>query len=650
MKRGMPFSLAIQGLVLVVAAGAVFAAKGKGADIDLPGKGFPKLDEAELTLTKVPYDETASAVVLLDALRIDWTGERGSERDIFRRVKILSQDAVDEYGDFKYTLRGDWRVTKAEARTILPDGTEIDASDAVNTEISSIGDKVLTIAFPKVEVGAILDFHLNIWSDYWLQTETYSVQERIPILHSRFIMMIQDGVVFRTAGRGMSSEAIKPKVRNVAGGKSYTWSFDDLEAVPREPNQPPLEDISQTLYFIPTEWKSSVYVALTKDYKSWIKRRTEQWDTWMREKSYDAVKLARQVTRDITAPREKADAIRQAIRERVTLDYRSPYPSRSSADEVLTSGSGTTADIAATAVAMMREAGLKADLVTIRRRPAWPVVGEIPIPDLYDDLMVRFAAESGDVYFYPAADVKAGRLPWMASGVPAVVFDGKSEAPTEVPDFDARSNSSSRTFNGTLDAEGTLSGKSTLTFTGIAAETWRRRLASADEQNRREAVRDFLRNQVPTATLDAMEVENVEGDANSVTVKAEWHAEGYATPAGKRLLLNPRLFARISATDWPEKERRYPIDLQMAFETNDVVLIRLPEGASIGALPKPRKLESPGIGIYESSCLKAGDNLTGKRHFRLDRYHFGPDAYAPLKRWFSDIAASDEDPVVINLP
>jgi hypothetical protein len=46
---------------------------------------------------------------------------------------------------------------------------------------------------------------------------------------------------------------------------------------------------------------------------------------------------------------------------------------------------------------------------------------------------------------------------------------------------------------------------------------------------------------------------------------------------------------------------------------------------------------------------KRGNTLVLKRNMQLNVYRFPVQSYPGLKRWFGDIAAADEKPVVVQL-
>jgi len=82
------------------------------------------------------------AVALLVAEQNVWT--TAGDTDILRmryvrRIKILTEAGIEEHGDFHFDLWGDWRLQRVMARTIAPDGSEVDAKGASSTKSPTRG-------------------------------------------------------------------------------------------------------------------------------------------------------------------------------------------------------------------------------------------------------------------------------------------------------------------------------------------------------------------------------------------------------------------------------------------------------------------------------------------------------------------------------
>ena len=381
--------------------------------------GFPAINDAQRKLDRVPFAPGAPASVLLEVRQNEWI-ELGPTYYLrlrhFRRTKILTEAGAADHGDYSLNLYGDWRVKEVEARTVLPGGSIVEAAGGVFHEKSDAGFQVVTVAFPRVSKGAILDFHITVASDSW-GVPPWQIQERLPVLESRFLLFPPEELKYRVARQRFPEDLRAEKVR-LGNRDGFVWRLADIEPLSDAPNLPPMDDISKALYIIPEEYHDGGYVTpIARDWQSWGKHEDRFWDDWMKGGQGDAQALAKQVAGEAASPIAKAEAVRRALRDRVRVEYLSSDPQQTSPDSVLAKGVGSSADLAGTAVAMLRAVGVDAALAAIRRRSAGTIPAEFPVPVLFNDYLVRLPAGSEPAYFSPSADSPASILPWDCTGI-----------------------------------------------------------------------------------------------------------------------------------------------------------------------------------------------------------------------------------------
>jgi hypothetical protein len=615
--------------------------------------GYPAISEEHAALTEVPYAEGAPAVVLLEAVEYDWDGLESRRDRFFRRLKILDEDAIEDYGSFRYTLYGDLHIASIDARTVLPDGTVVNAKEGINREKSDDGMQMIQIAFPQVQVGAILDLDIQYTSSAW-SVEPWTIQEWIPILETRFVMKPPTGLRFRIMPYRLPPEKTQPDyaVSVAGGGKAYIWHFRDVKALPDIAHLPPMEDVSQRLFVILQQYKDAYnFIPIAADWKTWGERRNENWEEWFK-RDHDAVAaLAKELAPAEGDALQKAEAIRQGLHERMRISRVNRFYGEDTPDQELNSGSASTGAMAGLAVVMLRAVGVDADLVAIRRRSDGIAPVEFPIPRLMNDLMVRIPdGRGGTTFFTPSSEQDVKRLPFDFSGILAFPLDGEAAQPVPVPDFKAVQNQTRRMVRATLHPDGKLEGKSTETFAGVAAERWGNRLRDDSEDERRERIERSLQRALPGLALNSLEITGLEEGAKRISFKCEWEVEGFATVAGSRLIFNPNLFGKLAADDWASETREYDIDLGANYETQDTFMLRMPENVAEVTVADPISLTAdPPVGLHEASYTFRGETLVVKRHHRIDIYRIPAKYYGDVRQWFSQIAATDEKPAVVEL-
>jgi hypothetical protein len=619
-------------------------------DLFLPD-GFPELTKEHEQLTEVPFAKGAPAVVLLEAQQTEWDENLIFRRiHYYQRIKILHEDGIERYGDYDLQLWGDWRVKKVEARTILPDGTVVDAEDGIFQEESEeSGRKQIRVAFPQVKKGAILDLHMVYTTNPWF-VRPWEVQRFIPVLESRFILIPPQGLRFRTHVQGFPEELNQPLKGRFKRGHGYVYRFHDVEPLEPEPHMPRVSDVTKKLIVIVERFRNaSSFLGIASDWEMYSGLMHDIWESWIDSGSSDAEALAKQVAGDLQDPIAKAEAIRRALRERVRVELIWRGRIHDAPNEVLSKGYGYSGDVAGTAVAMLRAVDVEAHLALIRRRTAGTIPREVPIPALLNDALVKIETDQGPVYFSPVSDMQVGLLPWDCTGVLAVPAEEEVTEPMLIPDLPADRNRVVTKTEAQLQPDGTLVADTTLTYEGAAAELMRRKLKDLDPDTRRLRLQQRLGVHLEEIDLQTVEIEHLTDFEKDLTVTCHWVGPRYARRAGSRLLINPNLFARVDSEDWASPTRQFAIDFERAYERIDELIVELPDGVTKIQPPGQADLNAGAVGFYKVRNEAGAEQLKATRHMRLNLYRLPASSYDGLRKWFGAIASADERVAVISI-
>jgi hypothetical protein len=641
---------ALLSLCLLTASLASARSGPDARDLFLPD-GFPELTKEHEQLTEVPFAKGAPAVVLLEAQQTEWDENLIFRRiHYYRRVKILSEDGIETYGSYGLQLWGDWRVKKVEARTILPDGTIVDGEDGIFREESEDRrSKQIRVAFPQVKEGAILDLHMVYTSHPWY-VRPWEVQQLIPVLESRFILIPPEGLHFRTHVQGFPEELNQPLKGRFKRTHGYVYRFHDIEPLEPEPHMPKMSDVTKKLIVIPEHFRNATsFFGIASDWKMYTGLMHDYWNEWIDTGSSDAESLAKQVAGELQDPVAKAEAIRRALRERVRMERISDGTIHDSPDEVLSTGYGTSGDIAGTAVAMLRAVDVEAFPAEIRRRTRGTIPREVPIPALLNDALVKIETDQGPVYFSPVADMEVGLLPWDCTGVLAVPAEEDVTEPMLIPDLPADQNRIVTKTEARLQPDGTLIADTKLTYEGAAAELMRRKLKDLDSDERRLRLQQRLGVHLEEIDLQTVEIEHLSDFEQDLTVTCHWVGPRYARRAGSHLLINPNLFARVDSKDWASPARQFAIDFERAYERIDELVVELPDGVTKIQPPGQADLNAGAVGFYKVRNEAEAEQLKATRHMRLNLYRLPASSYDGLRKWFGAIASADERVAVISL-
>jgi hypothetical protein len=201
---------------------------------------FPSITAEERALTAVPSQPNAPAVVLVRAGKLQMMDpakqEVSSILQVRVRIKILTEAGKD-LGNARIAHSGSFRLQGIEGRTVLPDGTVVPLpKDAKfqRTASSSRRLYVTTVAFPAVQVGAILDYQYTVRWDSIFFLDPWYFQDRIPVLHSEIVYEVPNSLQAASWKSDPMRVGIRSETgKSLAGSRVRAWA-DNLPAVPEE--------------------------------------------------------------------------------------------------------------------------------------------------------------------------------------------------------------------------------------------------------------------------------------------------------------------------------------------------------------------------------------------------------------------------------
>ncbi len=637
--------------IAVLAAPSAFAAStGELRKTILTGS-YPDLTEEQKNLKEVPFAPGAPAVVLLSVRQDQWEA-RGSQLtknvQYFRRVKILTQAGVEKYGNFKSFLFGDLRPETVKGRTILPDGTIVSADDLFQRASTDPGVRTLSIAFPQVQVGAILDVYYTMNADegYGFYVWPFQVQEDLPVLECRYAIAPAPGLGWAPAFQSMPTTAPQ-RVKLANRREYYTWAFENIEPLPVEPNMPPAEALARVVYIRSLSYQGQgVALPLAESWATYAKRYSDDYKEWFKLKHAAIDQLVASATAGLADPVQKAEALRRALRSKVKYGFSGNQVK--TPDDVLAVGHAPSWHIANVGLYMLRAAGLSAELLESRRRSEGIVPPQFPLPMLLDEYLLRVTLPAGVLYYAPAYDLPVGKLPADLRGATAIVLTEGTTAPIQLPPLTAAENKVVRTTTGRLTAEGKLTATTVATYALVPGDAWRRRLYDADDARRREMLREELPYR--TAEVTSVTVDKLDDPLADLTITFAWEAENVLESAGDRVLFNGVLFDRVRMSDWAATTRQFVIDLGDPFDHTDKLEIELPPGVTDVKRADSARATVENLGHFEAWDATTPTKIVSRRAMRLDHSQFSAQGYGVIKNWFREVARFDEAPTVFRLP
>jgi len=627
---------------------------------------FPPITDAQKQLTEVVGSPDAEAVVLraeAEFWMMDTQNRRpNSTLHVWRRIKILTAEGTETFGEVRIPHSRQVRLSNFEARTVLPDGTLIEVpEDAVFRQASSRSQRefVTAVAFPKIEPGAILDWSYDLAFDSYFYLDPWYFQDSIPVIYSEIVFHVPETIAVKEWGRSLPGKPIQSEVQNERDGRRLRVWLEDLPAMPDEPFSPPDADLLARFMLVPTVIAyPGQLIPLMESWKDSCKLVEEGYYEPLQRKSGSVKKKARELAlaaapkgvRAVTpeARRAVAEAMYRFVRDDIRTRYSlSIFPrDKVDLDDVLETGEGTSVEKAILLQSLLAVANLEADLLWVPNRWEGSIDPTIPNPFWFEKAMVRVHLPSPggeELVLLDPSDRRLGfgLLHPTNEGVLALVFDEKDPKMLRTPLTPAHLSRRSAEVDLELGEDGRLRGKGEMEVTGHHA--WRHLSAGEGSEENDESWQEWLDKRWEGFQVTDIQVEE---DRESRQVRVSWKlAQREEEVLGDEASLQPSLplgpITQIFELD-PE-ERKTPILL--AFGDTDVVELKVswPAGWEVEGLPESVAVANfAGVAQAQVEVDEEARSLTYSRNMTVTRREFAnSEEYGALRTIFGTMETSD---------
>ena len=633
---------------VVVAAG--FALPSDASDT----ASFPPVTEAERMLDSVPGAPSAPAVILSKSATVRFARpprEPRSSLDVRVRTKILSEAGLD-HGQVALGQGAGLELVAFEGRTVRPDGSVVPLDrDAVFRQTPGGQRAATRVAFPAVEVGAILDYRFRLAWRAPVFPEPWLFDDRVPTRSSELTYEVPPGWRVRHHLRRTGRATWETEASSMPGGGRRTvLRLRDLDAVPDEPAGFPYADLAHAAWLVTERivTPDNRAIDIAADWATVSAPYVTAYDA-ARRFGRDARRLARRLTADLADPRARVEAIYRHVRDHVrTTSMTIRVGEGAAVDHVLRDGQGSAAEVALLLATMLEAANQSARLVWAADwRDGWPDT-EIVRPGWFSHVLVATRVGRERLWL-DATDrrLAAGRLAPLQEGTGAVLIDPpRAEAvvlPTTPPEGSARRAD----VHLALDEAGALGGTGTLELTGHHAWFY------------------LLRRETPEAVAAgwvtwledrfegfAVTVERVVEDVDGARIEVVFGLRQRPSDVlGDEASLLPSLPLGPLSQRYPQTPAERRTAARASFADHDAVTLELtwPDGWEIDLEPPALQVVgASGEAEATVSLDPAARRLTYRRTVTIRNTVFFPGAaYAALHELYQAVERHDAQPVVL---
>jgi hypothetical protein len=611
---------------------------------------LPPLTDADWA-AKAPASEPKAPTVVLYKraelrLRDLQKQEASSQLHVEQRIKVLTSEGLHG-GEIELPHGREFRLDALHGRTVLPGGRELplDATTKFERRVSKrSGTWVTAVAFPGVEVGAILELEADFRFDSILFLEPWYLSDSSPVLYSEVEYDVPKSLQALTWGKDPFQAGVQTeKSLGVQGFRFRAWA-KNLPGVPREPFGPPFADLA-TQYGILTTAYSDAY-QLTKLFESWQTTCAfveERFYGPARRKDHGVAARARELVVAAKDPRQKAEAIYRFVRDQVRTrsDAGVLLAPDSTLEKVLADASGDYAEKGLLLQAMLDKVGIASHLVWANERSSGLARMDVPNPVWFERALVAAELPSGRVYLDPTEpSLPFGTLLADEEGSEAVLVDPHKPEVITLPALPAESNRRGATLALAIDGEGQVRGTGELVLSGQHAM---RALAGSEPTKLVDEWTKWLQERFRGYDVSAVHV--VAAPAGG-ELRVTWSmAQRAEDVLGDEVTLLPSrpLGPLVQPLTLPAQERLTPVVLP--FPDRDEVTIELtyPTGWKVEALPAAMTIDSK-VGGLTVQASNDAEKRTVRFARRLDvtlREGEGRGDYAQLRAFYDQVAKQD---------
>ena len=597
----------------------------------------------------------AAAVILYRQVDRD---DNNFSEDVYLRIKILSTEG-QQYADVAIPYNGAGSgVSAIKARTIHPDGSVVPFSGTIydktlaKTRGVKVSAKVFT--FPDVQVGSIIEYRYRHGQYEAFRGESeWTISDALYTRRAKFSLMPFFGVTLRYSWPNGLPEGTPPLT--VDHGK-LMLECHDVPSFVAEEDMPPEGALKYRVRF--TYQDRSLDVSDPTEY--WKRRGRQEYlaiEKFVDRRSAMEKAVAQVVTPGDT-PEQKLRKIYERVRslrnttfERAKTEQeleRADQKDAKDVEEVWRRSYGSAGELTWLFLALARAAGIPADPVLIETRDValFDVGG---IKDLrFNASLVRVMLDNQPTYIEPGVVLTPyGELPWYETAVNGFIPAKDGGTWVRTPISQSADAQTRRDAHLELRPDGSLKGHVTVTYTGLEASSRRIAQRHAEEPDRRRYLEEAIRQDLSSGA--EVELTNEPAwDNPQVPLVAEYDlaVSGWASRAGQRLVMSAVLFAARDARRFERTMRVHPIYFEHAYEVEDDVAIRLPDGTQVSGSPNVVEVDRDAL-AYRMEATTRDSTLRIQRRIRMKALLVEASQYDAVRDFYQAVRTTDSTQLVI---
>lgn len=626
---------------------------------------FGKFQKSDFAGTRYEKDSTADAVVLYKKkhTRYDYDDLTGWKlvTEIHERIRFYNADGFKHATKkISFFTGGEQETVSIKAYTYNIDNEEIvktklDKKQIFIEEVSEDwGRKSFTM--PNIKEGSIVEWKISISSPYTTYIDDIICQYDIPIKYLNCKVQIPEYFVFnfypsRYYPLNIRQTRVQENHLTQSGAvqiteNAYTLKQEFIPALIEEPYVNNINNYRAKIKFEIAAYNPSNGVG-KKFNTSWEKVTTTIYQNSnfggeLKKRNHFKDDLETILAKS-SNQNEQINNIFEFVKDKMKWNENyGKYASRQGVKSAYKDGIGNVAEINLTLVAMLQEAGIKANPILVSTRSHG--IPLFPTKKGFNSVIVG-VEQNGKVILmdasskYSAPNVLPRKdLNWEGR---LVRKDGSSITVNLYPKV---YNVKNIKLNAKIDTEGSLDGLMITTYNGLNALEYRNRTSSTKEDDIISSL-ESLHNNIE---IEQFRINNKEKCSKPITEMFKFTQDNAADIIGNKIYISPLLFLTVNENPFKLEERLYPIDYASPWSNQTIISLDIPEGYTLESKPDDLSLTLPDqMGDYVLKTEFKNNKITVSSKTRLNVPVIASVYYSTIKELYKRAIENQLEKIVL---
>jgi hypothetical protein len=643
---------------------------------------FGKISADDFKTTVYTIDSSAAAVVIADIGYSYYEGNTDGWFTFFhnrhKRVHILNKNGYDAANvEIQLYINGsvEEELQSLKAYTYnLENGKVTEAKLENKSVFKDVLDKnhiIKKFTFPNVKEGSIIEFSYTIKSDFWSSPANWFFQDQYPVLWSELEFHIPEFFYFTFITEGYnpfykkqppesSTVNFDVAVETLTAGErmqrnrlnisaqvlKHRWVMKDI------PGLKPEKFTSSIMNFISKIEFQLVEKRQPLEYKTYMGTwplltqkllQTEYFGLHINNANAWMDDDLKNITRGLTNEREKAKRIYEYVRDNFTCtDYSALYMTQV-LKNVMKSRKGNVAEINLLLIAMLKNAGIKADPVILSTKSNGYVYALYPLEDKFNYVIASTKIENNVIY------LDATR-PKLGFGLlPSECYNGHARivnveaTPLELnPDSLLEGKVTSIFISN--EEKGNMSGRLQQLPGLYESYNIRRRVA---EKGIDALFSDYKKAFSMDIQVYGQGIDSLAKPDEPLSVQFDFT---FVPDKADIIYFNPVQSGGYKENPFKSAVRLYPVEMPYAIDETYILRMDIPEGFIVDELPKSLRInfDEEGKSFFEYLINNSNAVISLRSRVKLNRTYYTPEEYEILRDFFGLIVDKHNEQVVFK--